>query len=143
MPQFRATDVVITDDLTDAVSAIREATDGRGVDYVFDAVGLARSSRFSSIVCACGHCRAGRHPLDWNRLRGGRGRVHPAGEGADRVDFGSADTTRDFVDYAQRYLDGRLPIDRLVTERYRLVEIIEACDAMLTGCVGRGVIVFD
>ena len=41
MPQFGATDVVITDDPTDAVSAIREATDGRGVDYVFDAVGLA------------------------------------------------------------------------------------------------------
>ena len=38
---FGATDVVITDDLNDAVSAIREATDGRGVDYVFDAVGLA------------------------------------------------------------------------------------------------------
>ena len=57
--------------------------------------------------------------------------------------FGSADTTRDFVDYAQRYLDGRLPIDRLVTERYRLDEINEACDAMLTGGVGRGVIVFD
>ena len=57
--------------------------------------------------------------------------------------FGSADTARDFVDYAQRYLDGRLPIDRLVTERYRLDEINEACDAMLTGGVGRGVIVFD
>ena len=57
--------------------------------------------------------------------------------------FGSADTARDFVDYAHRYLDGQLPLDRLVTDRYRLDEINEACAAMLAGGAGRGVLVFD
>lgn len=141
---FGATDVVITDDLTDAVSAIREATDGRGVDYVFDAVGLAA---IESVLLDC-LAPAGTAVLVGIPSTGTAFEVDAA-EFIRREKvltgsiFGSADTARDFVDYAQRYLDGRLPIDRLVTERYRLDEINEACDAMLTGGVGRGVIVFD
>ena len=141
---FGATDVVITDDLTDAVSAIREATDGRGVDYVFDAVGLAA---IESVLLDC-LAPAGTAVLVGIPSTGTVFEVDAA-EFIRREKvltgsiFGSADTARDFVDYAQWYLDGRLPIDRLVTERYRLDEINEACDAMLSGGVGRGVIVFD
>ena len=37
---------------------------------------------------------------------------------------------------------GRLPIDRLITGRYRLAQINEACHEMLNGVAGRGVVVF-
>ena len=126
------------------MSAIREATDGRGVDYVFDAVGLAS---IESVLLDC-LAPAGTAVLVGIPSNGTAFEVDAA-EFIRREKvltgsiFGSADTARDFVDYAQRYLEGRLPIDRLVTERYRLDEINEACDAMLSGGVGRGVIVFD
>ncbi|RMG83208.1 MAG: alcohol dehydrogenase, partial [Chloroflexi bacterium] len=38
---------------------------------------------------------------------------------------------------------GRLALDALVTREYRLEQINEAYSAMLTGEVGRGVIIFD
>lgn len=141
---FGATDVVITDDLDAAVASIRDLTDGRGVDVVFDAVGLA------SIETVLLDCLA---PAGTAVLVG-----IPAGGTTFEVEaaefirqekvltgsiFGSADTARDFVDYAHRYLDGQLPLDRLVTDRYRLDEINEACAAMLAGGAGRGVLVFD
>ena len=140
---FGATDVVITDDLDDAVAAIREATGGRGVDVVFDAVGLA------SIEA---HLLRALAPAGMAVLVG-----IPAGGTTFEVEaaefirqekvltgsiFGSADTARDFVRYAELYQEGRLPLDRLVTERYQLEDINEACAAMLSGGAGRGVIVF-
>ena len=57
--------------------------------------------------------------------------------------FGSACTTRDFRAYAQHYMEGRLPIDRLVGRRYALGQINEAVADMLAGEPGRGVILFD
>ena len=56
--------------------------------------------------------------------------------------FGSAHTHRDFVEYAELHAAGRLPIDRLITGRYRLAQINEACHEMLNGVAGRGVVVF-
>lgn len=41
------------------------------------------------------------------------------------------------------YLAGRLPVDRLISERVRIGEVQEAIDAMLSGAEGRAVIVFD
>ena len=141
---FGATDVVITDDLDDAVAAIREVTGGRGVDVVFDAVGLAAIEA---------HLLRALAPAGMAVLVG-----IPAGGTTFEVEaaefirqekvltgsiFGSADTARDFVHYAELYQQGRLPLDRLVTERCPLEEINEACAAMLSGGAGRGVIVFD
>ncbi|MEO1121654.1 MAG: alcohol dehydrogenase, partial [Pseudomonadota bacterium] len=57
--------------------------------------------------------------------------------------FGSAQTGRDFARFADLYLEGRLPVDRMISRRYRLEEINEACADMLTGRSGRGVIVFE
>ncbi|MEM8706993.1 MAG: Zn-dependent alcohol dehydrogenase [Actinomycetota bacterium] len=141
---FGATDVVITDDLDAAVASIRDLTDGRGVDVVFDAVGLAS---IETVLLEC-LAPAGMAVLVGIPAGGTRFDV----EAAEFIRqekvltgsiFGSADTARDFVRYAEMYLDGRLPLDRLVTDRYRLDEINEACAAMLAGGAGRGVLVFD
>ena len=100
---------------------------------MFDAVDGA-ISRSSSTVLRPRALRAGRL-LDRNRLRVDAAEFIRR-EKVRRVDLRLCRHGRDFVDYAQRYLDGQLPIDRLVTERYRLDEINEACDAMLTGSSG-------
>ncbi|MEM9200442.1 MAG: zinc-binding dehydrogenase [Actinomycetota bacterium] len=140
---FGATEVIITDDLDRAVAEIRRATGGRGVDHVFDAVGLA------PIEAVLLDCLA---PAGTAVLVGiPAGGTSFAVEAAEFIRqekvltgsiFGSADTARDFVEYAEHYLEGQLPLDRLVTQRYALEEINEACAAMLSGSTGRGVIVF-
>ena len=56
--------------------------------------------------------------------------------------FGSAHTPTDFLRYAELFLDGRLPLDRLVTGRYGLSDVNDACADMLDGATGRNVLVF-
>ena len=141
---FGATDVIITDDLDAAVAEIRSLTNGRGVDHVFDAVGI---EPIEAVLLPC-LAPAGTAVLVGIPAGGTTFEV----EAAEFIRqekvltgsiFGSADTARDFVQYANLYLDGRLDLDALVTERYRLDQINEACAAMLAGGAGRGVLVFD
>ncbi|MEM7285656.1 MAG: Zn-dependent alcohol dehydrogenase [Actinomycetota bacterium] len=138
-----ATDFVAVEPRTDPVAALRHLTDGVGVEYAFDAVGdteietqlIAALAQYGTAVLV-GFPRAGdTFSLD------------PADVIRDEKTvtgsiFGSADTHRDFVAYAELYQQGLLPLDRLITERYGLAEINQACDALLTGRTGRGVIVY-
>jgi S-(hydroxymethyl)glutathione dehydrogenase/alcohol dehydrogenase len=57
--------------------------------------------------------------------------------------YGTANTTRDFPLYADLFLRGKLPLDRLISKIYGLEEINEAFEAMLGGKHARGVIIFD
>jgi S-(hydroxymethyl)glutathione dehydrogenase/alcohol dehydrogenase len=50
---------------------------------------------------------------------------------------------RDFPLYAHLFLDGRLPLDRLVEERIGLEDVNRAMDALREGQGARRVIVFD
>ena len=56
--------------------------------------------------------------------------------------YGSAQPERDIPRLLDMYLAGALKLDELVTRRYRLEEINEAYQDMLSGEVARGVIVF-
>jgi S-(hydroxymethyl)glutathione dehydrogenase/alcohol dehydrogenase len=49
----------------------------------------------------------------------------------------------DFPRVARLYLDGKLPLDGLISHRVRLDEVNEAFDAMRAGQRTRSVIVFD
>ncbi len=141
---FGATHFVASGGEVDPVEAIRELTGGVGVDYAFDAVGhtgieaqlVGSIAQFGTAVLV-GFPKAGAtmeidpaHIIRHEKILTGS-------------IFGSAHTHRDFVRYAQLYLDGQLPLDRLVTGRYDLGGVNEACHEMLTGVAGRGVIVFD
>lgn len=57
--------------------------------------------------------------------------------------YGSALPTHEFPRLADLYAAGRLPIDKLITQRYPLSEINEAHRALAAGENARGVIVFD
>ncbi|MFC3244861.1 zinc-binding dehydrogenase [Gordonia humi] len=54
--------------------------------------------------------------------------------------MGSGDPTEDIQRYAQMYLDGRLPIDRLISAHIKLSQINEAMDALEAGDALRQVI---
>ena len=56
--------------------------------------------------------------------------------------YGSAVPARDFPAIAAEYLEGRLPLDLLITERIGLDELDGAFDAMRRGDGARRVIVY-
>jgi Zn-dependent alcohol dehydrogenase len=56
---------------------------------------------------------------------------------------GSARPHLDLPHFLQLYRAGRLPVDKLVSQRYRLEELPQAFHDMEAGKVARGVILFD
>ena len=139
--EFGATDVLMAG--PEATGAIRALTDGRGADYVFEAVGLPAVQE---------QCLEAARPGGTVVLVG----VSPMGSGTNLPGaiitrqektvtgsyYGSANTARDFPLYADLYLKGKLDLDRLVSRTYSLDKINQAYADMLSGETARGVIVY-
>ncbi len=127
----------------DVRTRIHEMTE-HGADHVFEAVGKRALQR-----AAIEYCRPGGQ-VTFVGMDGNDATIDLPSTGITRAEiivtgsiFGSACTSRDFVAYAQHYMEGNLPIDQLIGRRYRLDQINEALDDMLAGKPGRGVILFD
>ncbi len=140
---FGATHFVATGDGTDPVEAVREITGGVGADYAFDAVG--HTGIESQLIATIG--QFGTAVMVGFPKAGATFDIDPAHVIRDEKVltgsiFGSAHTHRDFVHYAELYVSGRLPLDQLVTGRYGLDDVNQACHNMLDGAAGRGVILF-
>jgi Zn-dependent alcohol dehydrogenase len=127
---------------TDDVLASVMAATGRGADYAFDAVGIEATlgAAFGAVrpggeVVAIGLAHIANTVtvdifslLFQKRLTGTF-----AGSIIPRVDIPA------FVDL---FMDGRLPLDRLVSHQYKLEALPQAFDDMEAGRIGRGVVVF-
>ncbi|MCA1824948.1 MAG: zinc-binding dehydrogenase [Frankia sp.] len=136
---------------TDAVTAgesvvkeVRRLTDGRGVDYAFEAVGRASTIRDA-----------------WSMARrGGTAVVLGVGRVDDLVSFnalelfhqaralvgcvyGFTDFRRDVRALLGHWRAGRLPLERLVTRRVGLDAVGDALAAMARGDGARTVVTFD
>ena len=139
---FGATHIVMAG--PHAVRDIRKLTEGRGADYTFEAVGhpnlqieCFEAARPGGTVCFVGMTKAGRTAnLDGPILI----RQEKTILGSF---YGSAHNPTDFNHYCDLNQRGDLPIDRLITHRYHLNEINQAIEDMLSGKVGRGVIIFE
>lgn len=114
-----------------------------GADHVFEAVGKRLLQR-----AAIDYCRPGGQ-VTFVGMDSNDATIDLPTTGITRSEinvtgsiFGSACTTRDFKAYSQFFLDGLLPVDRLIGRRYRLDQINIAIDEMLAGKPGRGVVVF-
>ena len=139
--EFGATDVVNASE-TDAVEAVKELTDG-GVHYSFEAIGLKVASEQAFQMLR----------------RGGTatviGMIPPPQMvevlGADflqekRIQGSSMGSNRFRVDmprYVEFYLQGRLHLDQLISQRIKLDQINEAFEILETGDIARSVITFD
>jgi S-(hydroxymethyl)glutathione dehydrogenase/alcohol dehydrogenase len=125
----------------DLVTAVRELTDG--VDYAFEAIGRpetvtqsVRALRPGGVAVAVGvappSARAEISPFDLvlqeKTLKGSI--------------YGSTRPEVDFPRLFDLYRRGRLPLERLLSRRYRLEEINEAYEALIAGEVARSVITF-
>lgn len=127
----------------DAVDAVRALTGGIGTDHTFEVVGRSETIR---------------QAYDMTR-RGGTCTLVGAGASDDRVTFdamemfftgrrilgcvyGSADPDRDFSRFLELYRAGRLPLERLITDRIELDGVNDAFAAMQAGQGARSVVVF-
>ncbi|MEM9278150.1 MAG: zinc-binding dehydrogenase [Pseudomonadota bacterium] len=127
----------------DVGAAIRELTEV-GADHVFEAVGKRFLQR-----AAIDYCRPGGQ-VTFVGMDANDATIDLPTTGITRSEinvtgsiFGSACTTRDFKAYGNYFLEGGLPVDRLIGRRYKLDQINTAVNDMLAGKPGRGVIVFD
>jgi Zn-dependent alcohol dehydrogenase len=139
---FGATDTALAG--PDAVASIRQLTEGRGADYVFEAVGAPRVQE---------ECLHAARPGGTVVLVG----LSPTGSATNLPGaiitrqektivgsyYGTCVASRDFPQYAKLYLDGDLDLDRLVSRTYALDEINDAYAAMLSGGTARGVVLFE
>ena len=132
----------------DAVMKVRELTNG-GADFAFDAIGVPKTMEqvLPAVRPGVGGLREGgtavlvgvpqtTATLNMRDLFSARRYIGTIG-GSSRPDV-------DFPMYVQWFKDGKLPLDLLVTQRFKLDQINEACHALEKGEIaGRSILVFD
>jgi len=138
---FGATDGILSDDQD--IYSIQGMTEGRGADYVFEAVGIPSIQEKCLDVARPGGVVvfAGISPMGSSTNLPGSilTRQEKTVMGSY---YGTSNPARDFPLYADLYMKGRLDLDRLISKRYSLDQINEAYADMLSGSVARGVVMF-
>ncbi|MBX3118647.1 MAG: Zn-dependent alcohol dehydrogenase [Fimbriimonadaceae bacterium] len=127
----------------DVVQQVRTATDGRGADYVFEAVGKPVLQELALELARPGGV------IVYSGLSPSGSATNIPGAVLVRQEktvmgsyYGTCHAERDFPLYAEMFETGRLPLGDLVSHRYSLDQINEAYADMLSGKSVRGVIVF-
>ncbi|MEQ1822364.1 MAG: Zn-dependent alcohol dehydrogenase [Fimbriimonadaceae bacterium] len=127
-----------------ALEFVHAHTTGRGGDYVFEAVGKPELQELALAVTRPGGTvvLSGLSPNGSATNLPGATLVRQEKTVMGSY-YGTADTSRDFPLYAEYWQGGSLPVDRLVSHRYRLDQINDAYADLLNGVSTRGVIIFD
>jgi S-(hydroxymethyl)glutathione dehydrogenase/alcohol dehydrogenase len=138
-----ATDCVMATDAEATVDAVRSAARHGGPDFAFEAIGLPATIEQAIAVLP----PTGTAVLVGLTPFGARAsfEVFPFVDGSRRIlgsNYGFAVAAVDFPRYAGLFMDGRLPIDRLVDRRIPLDEVESAFDRMRAGEGVRSVIAF-
>lgn len=128
----------------DPVSEIRVLTNDLGVDYSVEASGQVSviEQAFDSVRRGGGVCVFASHPEHGKRIS-----IDPfeliCGKQIRGSWGGSSNPDRDIPSFAKLYLEGRLPLEKLITKRYPLDAINEALDDLEHHRVGRPLIEID
>jgi Zn-dependent alcohol dehydrogenase len=130
------------------VDQIRELTNG-GADFAFDAIG--RAETIAQLLPSVRPAMPGWKPEGGTAVQVGiprqpvsvgvLGDILPGGK-VYRGTFGGSPTPeRDYPMYVSWFKSGKLPLDRLVSRRFKLEQINEACDALERGDIlGRAIV---
>ena len=127
-------------DCPDVPSAVRALTQGRGVDYVFECAGGESALQLMYDVLRPGGQAVILGKVNVNQQVSIRFGSMMGEKRVIRSSYGGARPSRDFPWLAQRYLDGRLKLDELISMRLTLDRINEGFDAMTRGDVVRAVV---
>lgn len=126
------------------VEVIRELTEGRGTDYTIEAAGRAETieQAFDAVKRGGGLCVFASHPAHGKRIS-----LDPyeliCGKQIMGSWGGASNPDHDIPMFAKLYLDSKLPLDKLITQRYRLDDINQALDDLEQNRVGRPLIEID
>lgn len=138
---FSATHTVLASE--NPVQAVRDLTHGRGADHAFEAVGIPalQEQAFAAVRPGGTLTLAGLSAMGSGTNLPGAiiTRQEKVIKGSY---YGTINATRDFNMMIDLYMAGRLKLDELISQEYTLDQINEAYDAMLSGAVSRGVVVF-
>jgi Zn-dependent alcohol dehydrogenase len=145
--EFGVTDTINASQV-DPVEAIKEMTNG-GADYAFDAIGRKETMEqvLPSVKQGLVAIREGgtavlvgvpQTPATLNMRDIFLARRYIGTFG------GSSRPERDYPKFLDYFRKGTLDLNKLVTARYKLDQINEACDALVKGQIGgRAIITFD
>ncbi len=140
--EFGATHLIDSSKV-DPVERILEITGGVGVDYSIEAAGLTKTIElaFRSVRKGGGKCVFASHPTAKEKIM-----IDPfdliCGKRIQGSWGGESKPEEDVPKFAKMYLDGQLPLEKLLTRRYSLDQINEALDDLEQCKVGRPLIVF-
>ena len=109
------------------VDQVFEMTGGKGVDFSIEAVGRAQvvEAAFQSVRDAGGLCIVAGHP-DGNEKAGLKPHDLIRGKQIQGAWGGESMPDCDIPLFARLYLDGKLPLEKLVSHRYKLKEVNQA-----------------
>ena len=141
--RFGATDVVNAAEC-DPIEAVRELTDGRGVDYAFEVIGnpktIVQAYRMvraagTAVIVGMAH-----HEMEFSIPA-----QHFVASERQIIGsfYGSCQPRVDMPKLLNLYAEGKLKLDELITKHYQLDQINEAFTDMEAGENARGVIVFN
>ncbi len=143
--QFGATETLVADrgdtGLLAMAAKIKELTAGRGADYAFECTAVPELGAAPLAMVRSGGTAVGvsgieeivsidMEAFEWNKIY-----LNPL--------YGSCRPQRDFPLLLKLYQSGDLPLDRMITRRYRLEELGHAFEDMRSGISAKGVLVFD
>ena len=139
--QFGATDTVNAKDVSDVPSAIKELTDGLGVDYAFEVIGAPAIivQAYLSVKRGGAAVVVGVPPMGAEVPIPG---MMLALEEKSVLGclYGSGNIRRDMPMLLDLYMQKKLKIDELVSKRIKLEDVNAAFEAMEKGEVARSVI---
>ncbi|MDP6822886.1 MAG: zinc-binding dehydrogenase [Dehalococcoidia bacterium] len=130
----------------DPIEAVLEISGG-GVDYAFDAIGLQITNEQILPMTRGGGSGADNHGgmAVLIGVPGERMTINPrlffSGQRQYRGSLGATRPEEDFPMYLRWHEEGKFRLDEMVTRRYRIEEINEACDDLTSGLItGRAII---
>ena len=127
----------------DAIALARSRTSGRGADAVIEAAGSAAAFRLSVEAVRPGGEVIWLGKIDVDKDVAFRWGALMQEKRIRRSSYGDARPARDFPLLARAYLDGRLMLDELITQRIRLDAINAGFAVLKSGEAIRSVVVFD